>query len=172
MLMIYILHGADSFSRQESLHALQKELDEDGSLATNTSSFSATQTTAQEVMAACSAHPFLGNRRLVILEGLLRLVQGEGGRRGKRGGDSEAAYEWAVLVNYTESMPDWATRRSASLSPQGPERAAEMGAGARPSHRPPAGGPGSPSHRTDGRRPGTAPRPGIRRPVGAGERTG
>jgi DNA polymerase-3 subunit delta len=105
--MLYIFHGADSFSRREALAELKAALDEDGSLAANTTLFSGRQAAPDEVIAACSALPFLGGRRLVVVEGLLAAVPG-GRRKGKpdgSGGDNPLG-AWGQLAEFAPQMPD------------------------------------------------------------------
>lgn len=102
--MLYILYGPDSFSRLEALKGLKAELDKDGSLAANTVLLDARQTTPQEVIAACDTVPFLAQRRLVIVQGLL---QAAGRRFGEADGDDEAAEvgPWQALVDYIDRLP-------------------------------------------------------------------
>ena len=112
--MLYILHGSDSFSRGEALRALKRELDTDGSLESNTAEFEAGQTAPAEVMAACDTVPFLGGRRLVVVEGALSQGSSAGRRRSKRGpaeSDAETAAQgpWWALVEHASRMPETTT---------------------------------------------------------------
>jgi DNA polymerase-3 subunit delta len=110
--MLYIIYGSDPFARKEAFDKMRADLDKDGSLATNTITFEARATSPQEVMAACDTVPFLGDGRLVVVEGML----GTAGRV-KRGGRSRAkpkaqtddedvgAGAWGVLADYVPRMP-------------------------------------------------------------------
>lgn len=71
--MLYVIYGSDQLGRREAFAKLKAKLDSDGSLATNYVTFDA-KTSPQEVMAACDTIPFLGANRLVVVEGLLKLV--------------------------------------------------------------------------------------------------
>jgi DNA polymerase-3 subunit delta len=113
--MLYIFYGSDPLARREVFDRLRAELDTDGSLATNYVTFEAKGTSPQEVMAACDAMPFLGDRRLVVVEGLLK--QGSRVKKvGKRAAKSKAAEpepdddddggQWAVLADYVPRMPE------------------------------------------------------------------
>jgi DNA polymerase III subunit delta len=107
--MIYVLYGSDSFSRTEALRALKVELGVGEGLDSNVTTFDATETTPQEVMAACDTVPFLAERRLVVLEGALRGVRGGGRRRRSRGAEAEpdaGLGPWGVLVDYASRMPE------------------------------------------------------------------
>lgn len=113
--MLYILYGSDSFSRREALRALKRELDADGSLEANTAEFEASQAAPAEVMAACDTVPFLGGRRLVVLEGALSQAPASGrGRRSRRTpaeGEAETVEPgpWQALVEYAGRLPETTT---------------------------------------------------------------
>lgn len=116
--MLYIIYGADPFARKETFDKLRAELDKDGSLATNSITFDAKSALPQEVMAACDTLPFLGDGRLVVLEGALATAakfKKAGKSRSKKpepidSGD-DAAEEgedpgrWIVLSEYVPRMP-------------------------------------------------------------------
>ncbi len=108
--MLYVFHGPDSFSRNEALRELKIELDADGMLATNTIVFDARQASPAEVIAACDTAPFLGGRRLVIVEGA---IQGSGGRRRRRKPSEEEADApagpWEALLRHVPEMPQSTT---------------------------------------------------------------
>jgi len=103
--MIYVFYGTDSYRRREALEALKAGLDEDGALATNTSLFSAGQTTPQEVLAACAAAPFLGKHRLVIVEGAISQMTG-GGRSRRAAPSAGELGRWQPLVDSIAQVPD------------------------------------------------------------------
>ncbi len=113
--MLYVIYGSDQLARRDAFDKLKAELDKDGSLATNSATFEARQTTPQEVMAACDTVPFLGDRRLVVVEGLLQ--QGSRVKKGRKRAPSRAAKPeatddpadeagvWAALADYVPRMP-------------------------------------------------------------------
>jgi len=106
--MIYVLYGSDSLSRSEALRGLRAELGLGDAMDSNVSAFDAREATPQQVLAACDTVPFLGERRLVVLEGALRRERG-GGRRRERSAEPEAEAEmgpWGVLVEYARRMPE------------------------------------------------------------------
>jgi DNA polymerase-3 subunit delta len=110
--VLHIIYGNDPLARKEAFDKLRAGLDKDGSLATNTVNFDARAASPQEVMAACDTVPFLGDGRLVVVEGML----GTAGRV-KRGGKSRAkakpvdgseetgAGPWGALAGYVPRMP-------------------------------------------------------------------
>jgi DNA polymerase-3 subunit delta len=112
--MLYVIYGSDPLARQEAFGKLKAELDKDGSLVTNNATFVASQTTPQEVMAACDTVPFLGDCRLVVVEGLLQ--QGGRVKKGRKRAPARAAKAevseeaddgspWPALADYIPRMP-------------------------------------------------------------------
>lgn len=104
--MIYILYGADSFSRREAFLDLRGSLDVDGSLETNTLRVSARDAKAEEMVAACAAMPFLGDKRLVIIDGLLKLAQDAGKRSRKTAAAPPAVAQWQPLLEFVPQLPE------------------------------------------------------------------
>jgi DNA polymerase-3 subunit delta len=106
---LYVFCGADTFSRKEALDALKRRLDTDGALATNTTMLDARSATPQEVTATCDTIPFLGEHRLVILEGALSAGGAKKGRRRAAELSPDDAGPWGQLVGYIDRMPPSAT---------------------------------------------------------------
>lgn len=108
--MLHIFYGSDGFSINEAFRELRTSLDEDGSLETNTVTFSAADISPQEVIAACDTVPFLGSLRLVVLQGALKRGRGARGRRARTSGGEYGAEQtpgaWGVLADYVGGMPD------------------------------------------------------------------
>jgi DNA polymerase-3 subunit delta len=79
---LHIIHGSDPHLRREAFDRLRASLDRDGSITTNTATFDARKTSLPEVIAASNTLPFLGDSRLVVLEGALeqaaRVRKGKG----------------------------------------------------------------------------------------------
>ena len=77
--MLYILFGADDFSMREELEKIKEGLGDKELLASNITVFEGHQLKLSQLVDVCSAMPFFGSHRLVIVEGLLgRFEQGEG----------------------------------------------------------------------------------------------
>lgn len=68
--MLYVLAGEDDYSRRQALEKIKKALGDPSALATNTSTFDS-QVTLGQLKNACETVPFLAEKRLVIVEGLL-----------------------------------------------------------------------------------------------------
>ena len=80
--MIYVFHGADEFSIEEALRDLRASVGSPEVREANTSVFEGAAVTPGELMAAACAVPFLADRRLVVVRGLLTRLERPG-----RGGD-------------------------------------------------------------------------------------
>ncbi|TET37549.1 MAG: DNA polymerase III subunit delta [Dehalococcoidia bacterium] len=77
--MVYILFGADDFSLREELEKIKEGLGDKELLAYNTTIFEGHQLKLSQLVDVCSAMPFFGSHRLVIVEGLLgRFEEGDG----------------------------------------------------------------------------------------------
>lgn len=82
----YILHGDDSISRDAALKRMRAAMGEDGDL--NRSEFDGAQTPVAEVLAAVRSLPFLAEKRLVIVKGLISHISRRGaGKTGKAAAD-------------------------------------------------------------------------------------
>ncbi len=96
--MFYVLHGDDTFTRSEELRGLQAKMGDPGMAELNTALLDGRSVTWEELRQHCDSLPFLSDRRLVIVTGLLtRLAQ--------RGTGSD---EQAFLDRLLEHLPDLA----------------------------------------------------------------
>lgn len=75
----YILHGSDEFTRSEAVADLRRRMGELGEL--NTVHLDGRTVTLEELRRACETVPFLADRRLVLVTGLLTRL-GRGKERG------------------------------------------------------------------------------------------
>ncbi len=73
--MFYILHGEDEFTRSEVLADMKKRMGDPTTLALNTSVFEGDEVALAELIQACDTVPFLGERRLIIVKGLLTRLE-------------------------------------------------------------------------------------------------
>ena len=94
--MIVLLCGDDRFARAEALAELRRRHDADGSLANNTVQFDAARLKLDDLRRAVGAAPFLGEWRLVRVDGLCGRFQ-RGGRRGLG--------EWEALADLLTEVP-------------------------------------------------------------------
>ena len=97
----YVLHGEDEFTRSETLAGFKRRLGGSETADLNTIVFDGKKLTLGELHHACDAIPFLADRRLVIVEGLLSRLTA---RRGQRLSDSKQQLLDA-LVDYLPHLP-------------------------------------------------------------------
>jgi DNA polymerase-3 subunit delta len=69
--MLYILYGTDTFSREEFIAQLQVAIGSPDAAKSNTTRVSWKDVSLPEITQACLTVPFLANRRMVVVEGLL-----------------------------------------------------------------------------------------------------
>lgn len=69
--LIYILYGADDYSTHETLGSIKKSLGDLETLATNTVRLDGARLTPAALQVNTEAFPFFGDKRLVIIDGLL-----------------------------------------------------------------------------------------------------
>ncbi len=107
--MLYLLYGDDAFSIRETLVSLKGEVEPEELRDVNVTVVDGARARFDEVTALCDTVPFLADRRLVIVEGLLSRFEP---RRPSRGGGAsarsrEVASEgWEKLPEYVARMPE------------------------------------------------------------------
>jgi DNA polymerase-3 subunit delta len=67
----YVFHGADEFTRAETLADFKRKLGPPDTVDLNTTGLDGANVTLAELRHACDAIPFLAEKRLVVVEGLL-----------------------------------------------------------------------------------------------------
>ncbi|UCD08784.1 MAG: DNA polymerase III subunit delta [Dehalococcoidales bacterium] len=107
--MIYVLSGQDDFSVAQALEDIKKDLGDEASLAMSTTVLDGNQLTFEELKNVCETIPFMTEKRLVIVEGLLgRFESGTRARRQtKTSKKSKKQEEAEVFADYlTGGIPD------------------------------------------------------------------
>ena len=69
--MLYVLLGEDDFSLRQSLEEIKRSIGDQTTLAANTTVLEGQQVTLGQLRAVGETVPFLAERRLVIIHGLL-----------------------------------------------------------------------------------------------------
>jgi len=98
----YVFHGADEFTRAETLASFKRRLGPPDTVDLNTTVLGARSLTLAELRHVCEAVPFLAEKRLVIVEGwLTRLTP-------RKGQASSAAHKELLddLVGYLPDLPE------------------------------------------------------------------
>ena len=138
--MFWILHGEDEFQRTEFLAKLKEDLGDPAMLDLNTTIIDGRRASLAQITHAADSVPFLGARRLVIVEGLLSRLAG-GKKQGQGGAESDAdeglpGVQTALiqgLRDYVQHVPEstWLIfLESNSLPASQPLRALVQGDGA------------------------------------------
>jgi DNA polymerase III subunit delta len=109
--VFWILHGEDEFRRSEFLAKLKTDLGDPTMLEFNTTVVDGRRATLAQITHAADSVPFLGNKRLVIVEGLLSRLSSSGKKQEKA--DAETSADEALPATQTEfiqGLRDYALR--------------------------------------------------------------
>lgn len=105
--MLYVLTGEDDFSIFQALEEIKRNIGDRTNLAANTAVFDGQQVSIGQLRPVCEAVPFLADKRLVIIHGLLaRFEAGTRPARSKKNGVSSRQDEYRSLAQYLNSVPD------------------------------------------------------------------
>jgi DNA polymerase-3 subunit delta len=106
--LLYILYGEDDYSRQQALDGIKSTIGDETALATNTTVLEAPQATIDQLRSVAEAMPFLAEKRLVIIKGLLERFEAKAksGRRKKTASTSNRQSEHQALADYLVAVPD------------------------------------------------------------------
>ena len=109
--MLYILTGQDDFSRAETLTEIKKGIGDPSLLAANTTILDGAQLTLEQLRSVCGTVPFLAEKRLVIIEGLLGRFEARGkpNRRQKAKVATKQPSEYKQWLDYLGSVPESTT---------------------------------------------------------------
>ncbi len=101
--MFYLFHGEDEFSRSETLADFKKKMGDPGLVELNTIVFDGSKVTLGELQHACDSVPFMADRRLVIVEGLLTRLEPRGRERARSAWQKEYLEK---LTQYLKHLPE------------------------------------------------------------------
>ena len=106
--MLYILVGEDDFSLRQSLEEIKSGFSDQALLATNTTTLNGQQLTLDQLRTVCETTPFLAERRLVIVNGLLKRFESKNksGRQKKSTPVSDQQNEYKSLAVYLSKIPE------------------------------------------------------------------
>ena len=106
--MLYILLGQDDFSLSESLEEIKRGIGDQTLLAANTTTIDGQRMTLDQLRTVCETLPFLAERRLVIVNGLLERFEPKGKpsprKKVTRAANQQAEYK--SLGAYISKLPD------------------------------------------------------------------
>jgi len=105
--LLYILLGDDDFSLHQSLEEIKRGIGDPTTLAANTTVLDGQQVTLSQLNTACETLPFLAERRLVIVSGLLGRFEPKGKpSRKKTTSVSDQRNEYKLLADHINKIPD------------------------------------------------------------------
>ncbi len=97
----YILHGTDDLRLEEEVKRFRDQMGDSDSADMNISEFDGQTASVAEILNAASSFPFLADRRLVIVRGLIGWITRKGeGETGKQAVER--------LLNDLPHLPEWA----------------------------------------------------------------
>ena len=105
--MLYILFGDNDFSLYQSLEEIKRGIGDPTTLATNTTTLEGQQVTLSQLRTVCETLPFLAERRLVIVKGLLERFEPKGkpGRK-KTPHMPDPRNEYKLFAEHINKRPD------------------------------------------------------------------
>lgn len=109
--LIYILIGRDDFSLRDSLQKLEKSIGDQTLLSVNTTVLDGQQLTLNQIKTVGETVPFLGERRLVIVHGLLERFEPKRRTMGQKKTTHAANQkdDYQELAAYLPQLPDSTT---------------------------------------------------------------
>ncbi|MDD5510109.1 MAG: DNA polymerase III subunit delta [Dehalococcoidales bacterium] len=105
--LLYILSGQDDFSLNESLEGIKRGIGSEALLTANTTVIDGQQITAEQLRNVIDTAPFLADKRLVIIKGLLErfVPKGKPGRQKKATPSVKQQDEQGSLLGLLSSIP-------------------------------------------------------------------
>jgi len=106
--MLYILHGEDDYSLQQWLKQIKQGAATPDLLSANTTVLDGEQVSSAQLNTVCETVPFLSEKRLVIVNGLLERFEAKGKSRGnkKKKPAVERENELDTLAKNLANLPD------------------------------------------------------------------
>ncbi len=106
--MLYILWGEDDFSLTRSLQEIKRGIGDQALLAANTTTLDGQRVTLDQLRTVCDTMPFLAEKRLVIIQGLLGRFepQVKSRRQKKIAPPTEQKSEYKSFAAYLSNIPD------------------------------------------------------------------
>ena len=106
--MLHVLIGEDDYSRQQALEEIKKGIGDPTARMTNTTILDGGQLTAAQLGAAAGTVPFLAEKRLVIVEGLLERFEPKGRNTKKKSvRPSPPPDDFTSIVESIGHLPDF-----------------------------------------------------------------
>jgi DNA polymerase-3 subunit delta len=95
----YVFHGDDEFSRKAEVKTMRSRMGDPGMAELNIATFEGKNASAAQVIAAASIMPFLADKRLILVEGMLTWLA-------RKGGGKPAKAEIEILTSKLPTLPE------------------------------------------------------------------
>ena len=106
--MLYVLFGSDNFSLTQELNRIKKCVNDDTSAGANITVLEGSQISLSDLKVTCETLPFLAEKRLVIINGLLKRFDAKAKtttvKKSPRATDQ--IKEWQQIANCINNLPD------------------------------------------------------------------
>ncbi len=106
--MLHVLIGEDAFSIRQVLAEIKAGVGDPTVLAANTTMLDGQQVNLEQLKGTCETVPFLADKRLVIVEGLLARYEAKGRSGGKKTRKEGQPDECQAIADYARSLPAFA----------------------------------------------------------------
>jgi len=107
--LLYVLTGDDDFSLRQTLEAIKRSTGDESASSANTMILDGQRLTLDQLRNVCETVPFLADKRLVIVEGLMerfeRRSRPSQNKKAKRLSDQQNAYK--AIADYMTQIPDF-----------------------------------------------------------------
>ncbi|MFC2024542.1 DNA polymerase III subunit delta [Chloroflexota bacterium] len=104
--MLYILFGQDDYSRSQFLAGIKADIGDETILTANTTLIRGQQITLDGLRGVCDAVPFLSEKRLVVIEGLMERFEPKGKtKRPPAKRKKEPQRDYQLWADYLASVP-------------------------------------------------------------------
>jgi DNA polymerase-3 subunit delta len=103
--MLYVLHGEDELTRSEQLRQWREKLGDPTTASLNTTVLDGQKLALTDLIQACDALPFMGTRRLVIVEDFWSGFEPREGQRAKGEQPEVSAAAGALLQDMMDYLP-------------------------------------------------------------------
>ncbi len=97
----YVLHGSDEFRLRAAVQKMREQMGDPTTADLNTVTLDGKTASVANVLSAIRAMPFLSDKRLVIVEGMLSWL-------GRKGAGKSAKAELETLSEGLQELPEWA----------------------------------------------------------------
>ena len=106
--MLHVMFGEDDFSLHQTLDEIKRSLGDPTTLITNTTTFDGHHMTLEQLKSVCETVPFLAEKRLVVVEGLLERFDSKGKSGTKKSSRPDSQKNgYQTMATYVSQVTDF-----------------------------------------------------------------